>query len=213
MLSHLIHSIAADVTQVIVIDNASQPYVSPLSLSYWPHNLRVIYNDEQPPNLSRLWNIGINAAEQHVYSADHTDHMMWNVALLNDDTVLPSGWYAAVSTALREHPTAAVACGALSHHVQEPILKNAPDSDLLTRMTPWAFIMRGEIGIRGDETLRWWWGDTDVDWQARQAGGVLIIPGNIAENTCANSSTNGVLLEQAGRDRETFRQKWGGNPW
>lgn len=210
MLSHLIHSIAADVTQVIVIDNASQPYVSPLSLSYWPNNLRVLYDDEQPPNLSRLWNRGIDAVAKHAHNMDHTT---WNVAVLNDDTVLPSGWYTAVSSALREHPTAVAACGALSHHVREPILKNAPDSDLLTRMTPWAFIMRGEIGIRGDESLRWWWGDTDVDWRAREAGGVLIIPGNIAVNECANASTNGPLLEQAGRDRETFRQKWGGNPW
>jgi hypothetical protein len=80
-------------------------------------------------------------------------------------------------------------------------------------MCPWAFVVRGELGLRADEKMRWWWGDTDFEWQAIQAGGVLMLPGYTALNTLANSTTHGVLAEQAGRDGETFALKWGGRPW
>jgi hypothetical protein len=80
-------------------------------------------------------------------------------------------------------------------------------------MCPWAFILRGEVGLRADEKFGWWWGDTDLDWQACAAGGVLLLPGPVPANTLANSTTVGALAEQAGRDGQYFTAKWGRRPW
>lgn len=204
-----------DVT--VIIDNASQPAITPewfVQRDEQPASsmkIIIVRDDEQPPNLSRLWNVGFDVIAAHAAQLDVT---RWDVAILNDDTVLPGDWYDAVSLALRDHLTAVVACGATTDHVCAPILHTDPhNGSILTRMTPWAFIIRGELNVRADESLHWWWGDTDLDWQARQLGGVLIIPGYVALNTLANSTTHGVLAEQAARDGETFRQKWGWRPW
>lgn len=213
-LVSLVTSLRDQCDVVIIVDNASSPAVA---MDWFGESITsvadliIVRDDEQPPNLSRLWNVGLDVATAH---ASQRDAARWDVAILNDDTVLPSGWYDSISTALRDHPTAAIACGAPGDWIHAPIFHTDPrTSNIMTRMTPWAFVTRGELSIRADESLRWWWGDTDFEWQARQRGGVLIIPGHIAMNSLANSTTHGVLAEQAGRDGETFRQKWGWRPW
>lgn len=207
-LETLVASLATSVDVVVVIDNASQP---PVTADY-VGNSHVIYDDEQPPNLSRMWNVGFDYIQMLTREQDVS---RWSIGVFNDDTELPSGWYDAVDGALRsgQHGHPAIACGALGPWVNRPTMKTERDNNIMTRMTPHAFIIRGELGLRADEELRWWWGDTDLDWQARDAGGVLIIPGYIALNSCANSQTVGVLAEQAGRDAQTFATKWGYRPW
>lgn len=209
LVSNLAYSLINDVDKIFIIDNASTPRVTCSTFDIDCRKIYIIRDNEQPPNLSRLWNIGLNAARCH---ARNFDAARWNVAILNDDTVLPHDWYPTVSRELRAH-NVAVACGSLFSQVHTSIIKTEPDNDLMTRMTPWAFITRGELGLRGDESMRWWWGDTDFDWTARKRGGMMIIPGYVTTNVLANSTTTGVLMEQAGRDRETFRLKWGHNPW
>lgn len=215
-LTQLVRSLDGDVTDIVVIDNASEPRVDADTLVRelsTTSSVHVIFDLEQPPNLSRMWNVGFNVIE--VLAHEMYQHERWSIAVLNDDTELPSGWFGAVDGALREGDAGwpAIACGALHGGVLAAVRKTERDGNVMTRMTPHAFIIRGELGLRADERLRWWWGDTDLDWQARAVGGVLIIPGYIAKNTCANGQTVGELLQQAGRDRHTFAEKWGGNPW
>lgn len=202
-LLRLLGSLASQCDVVFVIDNASTPPV----VSY-DENVRIIRDEEQPPNLSRLWNVGLERAANM-----WLDVSMYDVGVFNDDANVPAGWWDTVSDALRAHPTAAVACTPAYAPIHEPILKTRPDGDLYARMTPWAFVTRGELGMRSDERMRWWWFDTDWDFRARQSGGVLTVPGPIVTNTGANSSTVGPLAEQAGRDRRTFAEIWGSNPW
>jgi hypothetical protein len=82
------------------------------------------------------------------------------------------------------------------------------DTDIRTRLCPHAFVIRGEAGLRADESLRWWFGDSDLDWQCRQAGGVLNVPGPRATNALANSTTVGGLQAQAEADEAAFKAKW-----
>lgn len=209
LLNELVSSIHNDVDLIVVVDNASTPVVSVDEVGSHA-TIVVIHDDEQPPNLSRLWNVGLDSVSAFM-SELNVD--TYDVAIFNDDTMIPTGWFDDVTGHLRAHPTAAVASRASHGSVGSVIEKLEPDSDLAHRMCPWAFVTRGELSIRADETIRWWWGDTDFDWQARQRGGVLIIPGEPARNALANSSTVGALAEQAGRDREAFARKWGYNPW
>lgn len=206
-LTALVAELHAQHATVVVVDNACDP---PADTYLNPDPRLVILRDgEQPPNLSRLWNVGLDQAAK--LAAD-TGHKVWDVAVLNDDTVLPAGWFDACATALRSGP-AVVACSAPHGTIPTPILKTAPDRDVMTRMCPHAFVTRGEAGMRANESMRWWWFDSDWDFRARASGGVQIIAGYPTVNSRANSSTVGALAEQAGHDRATFAAIWGYNPW
>jgi hypothetical protein len=201
-------------THVIVIDNDTEPVLSALWFrAQTGLSATVIREDESPPNLYALWNRGFAVIEQ---TARILGERAWNVVVLNDDTELPTGWLAYVCHALegpgRERKPA-VACTYAYGNVTEPLLKTRPDDNIITRMCPWAFVVRGELGLRADEDFRWWYGDNDFEYIAIQSGGVLLLPGYTTKNLLANSTTVGALAEQAGRDRETFTRKWGSVPW
>ena len=83
-------------------------------------------------------------------------------------------------------------------------LHNRPNN----RMTPHAFVIRGELGYRADEAMRWWYFDTDLDFRARLAGGVLSVEGPRVVNSRANTTTVGLLAGQAQGDHGVFDAKW-----
>ena len=169
--------------------------------------IQVIRDEEQPPNLSRIWNVMFDRVAERM--ANHWKFNTWDVAVFNDDSVVPAGWYNAVATALREHETAAVAHTG-DRPIREPYLLTNFDFPRSQRMAPHAFVVRGEVGLRSDESMHWWYFDDDFSRQAIQAGGVLGVPGPVVINSAANTSTVGVLREQTGKDRAAFEAKWAG---
>lgn len=217
-LARLVRQLDGQADTIIIIDNASDPAVGEVELraSVEHAHVAIIRDDEQPPNLYRLWNVGFKAIEawHNVYSRQ-ADLGQWDVAVFNDDTSIPEGWYDYVAAPLVHRSTAvAVSCTDPYGILTAPLLKTqSGDGNINIRMCPWAFVVRGELGLRADESFGWWWGDTDFDWQACRAGGVLLLPGYTTQNTLANSTTHGALAEQAGRDAVTFQHKWGFRPW
>jgi GT2 family glycosyltransferase len=203
---------------LVIIDNASDPPLTVADLFPDPdadpsrlHTVRVVRDEEQPPHLYRMWNDGFRIIKTH---ADAFGLKEWDVAVFNDDSSVPSGWFDIVASGLRSHPTAVAASTTTHIRINSPWFSTQPGEGGLThRLCPWAFVVRGEVGMQADETMRWWWGDTDWDWRCRQNGGILLLPGPIAVNTHANAQTNGELAVQAGRDRLRFAEIWGGNPW
>lgn len=216
-LATLVKSLEGQCEHLIVIDNASDPPTSLIWLKMQLTNAKsmgisVIYDAEQPPNLSRLWNRGIDLAK---LSCRVFNDLRWDVAVLNDDAVVPPGWWDAVSGAMREVNAAAASAdpfGELPFGRKHLWLANAPMS-VHTRLAGWAFMLRGEEGLRADERLRWWYADDLLSLQARERGGLVHVGGVGVGNTLANSSTVGVLAEQAGRDRQTFVDITGRQPW
>lgn len=202
-LESLIAELKRDNVYVVVIDNGSSPPVAR------PVNGEVIVHDEQPPNLSRLWNIGLARVDEIARSRELET---WHVGIFNDDTVIGPVWWNYVASELRETGAAAASSDAYGT-LTTPIFRREPTNVLTERMCPWAFIIRGELGLRADERFAWWYGDTDLEWTACASGGVLVLPGVSTINRYANSTTVGELAEQAGRDREAFAAKWGRVPW
>lgn len=199
----LVVSLGTQCDTIVVLDNASNPPVDEDKLrASVPARVavKVIRDEEQPPNLSRFWNVMLDRCAELA-----KDEPTWDVAVFNDDAVVPAGWYNAVATGLREHPTAVIAHTSPT----SPLLLTELHNDPANRMTPHAFVIRGELGMRSDEDMRWWFFDTDLDLRARQAGGVLSVAGPRVINSQANSTTVGVLAEQAEKDRVTFEAKWG----
>lgn len=211
-LARLVGQLEAWADTIVIIDNASTPPVSEVEYrALFPNTMVIVVEvGDQPPNLYRLWNVGFEAI--HTMEQAIGRNHQWDIAVLNDDTLLPVGWAHYVSTNLRNHGAAAASTFPFPHP-GEAMLKTRHDGNIGSRMCPWAFIIRGELGLRADENFGWWWGDTDLDWQACGKGGVLLLPGEIPANTLANSTTVGALAEQAGRDGEYFVAKWGFRPW
>jgi len=216
-LISLLRQLEGQVDLVYVIDNASDQPLSSLWLRMHANTRTIVKrDDEQPPHLYKMWNTAFNVIEG---TAKIMGEKLWDVAVFNDDTSLPPNWFDYVANALSRNPgddnrqVPAIACTYAQTTAGMPYLKTQIDGNIATRMCPWAFVVRGELGLRADESMHWWWGDTDLEWQAIRAGGVLMLPGEAPLNTLANSTTHGALAEQAGRDGETFAIKWGRRPW
>lgn len=203
-LLSLVVSLGAQVDHIVVLDNASNPPVDPGKLeASVPDGVTVqlIRDEQQPPHLSRFWNVMFDACAR---AAAERDEGRYDVGVFNDDAVLPGGWFTACADALRAHPTALIA------HTEptSPALLTDVHNQVGNRMCPHAFVMRGEASYRADEHLRWWYFDTDLDLRARRDGGVLSVPGPRVLNAHANSTTVGALAVQAQQDRLTFEAKW-----
>lgn len=192
---------------VIVIDNGDEDFITRRDT---PVNTHVIRASAWPPNLSKMWNAGLDIV-QAIARVQGFDR--WNVAVLNDDVVLPDHrWCERISEALRE-TNAATACGVIEP--ETTLLTERSPWTLSRRLCGWAHVSRGELGLRFDEDLKWWFGDTAYDKEARRVGGLLLVGEEYVTNTDADVSThtNPELLAQAGRDRQTYIQKWGNPGW
>lgn len=208
MLADCINSVVDQVDRIIIIDNLSSPPIDP---EPWHGKVAVVSLPIDPPNISTLWNVGIALADAaaHQHAAPG-----WDIAVLNSDVTVPTGWIETLSTAMRS--TTAVLAYPDQHGGTRQILHTkAEPIDLRQRITGYAYMLRGETGLRLDESMAWWYSDDDLCWRAREAGGGLLVPGIPVEHRCPNGSMyeRPELQEQAGRDRTTFEAKWGRTPW
>lgn len=204
LLADCINSVIDQVDRIVVIDNLSDPTIDP---DPWHGKVSVVRVPLDPPNISVLWNVGLDI----VAGAAPTD--AWDVAVLNSDVVLPAGWIDALSQAMRA--TTAVLAYPDQHGGERRILHTqAEPVELRTRITGYAYLLRGETGLRLDESMAWWYSDDDLDWRARELGGALLVPHQTVEHRAPNSSMHErpELQEQASRDRETFIRIWGRAP-
>lgn len=209
MLAQCVAAIGPQVDMVIVIDNASDPPAQVKPGDSWvTTTLRVL---DQPPNLARFWNMGIDAALAVVESGAQP-----YIAMLCDDSIVPAGWFDAVADGMRStgavvgcsDPFNALAAGAMR-------MKAEPDGNLGERMPGHAWILDPISPVRGDESMLLWWCDTDVDWQARKAGGMVMVGGYPVPNAMPSGFmlTRPELIPQTGQDGLAFAAKWGYRPW
>lgn len=165
----------------------------------------IVMRDRTPgPNVSRWWNIGLNAIAVRRIEAPETNR--WNVLVVNDDTIMAPGSVAVLTAGLRKYPTAQMAYPGDRERL---LIEPGPD-----RVTGWCFALAGEGGLRFDERMRWWYSDNMGDWQARLTGGTAVVPGVGHTHLHPNGYTvaRPDLTEQAGRDRDVFMSVWGRLP-
>lgn len=217
-LAELLRSIPPSV-HVLVIDNASEPTVHDLRVLQAPdflgRRIQLHRDSEQPPNLSRLWNVGFDwALKLYQHESDAT----WAITILNDDVVLPDGFFDLMGSALMATGTdIAFPCplGQPDFYVN----KTQPFPGLGLRMTGWCFTVRGSSGLRADESLRWWCGDDDLQAQAVRNGrgtvGVFFARGKgpVHKHPDASTRASAELRAQTDIDMATFVAKWGQRPW
>jgi len=210
-LDDLIVSLAGQVYDVIVVANQWQRDGSPAVLETLGYPVCVVEDGSEDRNISRWWNLGLDLVARH---AGWLGESEWDVLVVNDDVVCPSGFMETLSSRMRA--TSAVCAYPDQAGGQAEILHTAPAPvPLSQRIAGYAFMLRGESGLRADESLVWWFGDDDIDWRARQQGGALLVPGIPVEHRAPDVQTNASpeLTAQAARDRQTFEAKWGKVPW
>ena len=210
-------SLGRQCDHIVILDNASDPPVDAFKIQQAAGyaNIEMIRDGEQPPHLSRFWNVMLDKIAD-LRAEFRPDSSTWDVAILNDDSIVPAGWYDACSRGLRDIAITRdmrYAGGEIQVAHTEPtspplLDRSHTHSQPGNRMCPHAFVARGEAGQRADESMRWWWFDSDWDLTARQNGGVLSVVGPRVINSLANSTTRGALAEQAEKDGATFAAKW-----
>lgn len=206
--------------EVLVIDNASEPPVfdHPRFLQR-TRGWEVVRDEEQPPNLSRLWNRGLRWAEhrQKERSNDPERDDSWAVAILNDDVLLSPGLLTTLVSKLYSCNVDIAFPGPVGS--KDFVNRELPFPGTALRMTGWCFVVRGSSGLRADETLRWWCGDDDLQALAVTHGRGSVRVG-LRDFEAAgllhrhpDAQTVGVLREQSEADMKTFVAKWGQHPW
>lgn len=161
---------------------------------------------EQPPNLSRLWNVGFDVIRNGwIRDGD--------IAVLNDDAIVPPTWFTTVQGYMRDLECAA-GCMDPDGLLSSPqVLRQRGPVSLSRRMVGYAFMLRGELGLRANENLHWYFTDDHLDWTARENGGMVMVPGPGVEHLHPNGQLTQELSDRIAVDAATFKEIWGVMPW
>ncbi|MDJ1137910.1 glycosyltransferase family 2 protein [Streptomyces iconiensis] len=197
-LADCLSSLSGQVDGIVVVANG------PLRESGVPGTVTV-EDTGTDRNISRWWNLGLAAVE---HEAQRVRAPRWNALVVNDDIIAPPNLAISLAAALRS--TGAALAYPSQHDNEARLHTEAAPVPLEHRITGYAWMLRGETQLRADETLVWWYGDDDLDWRARTAGGAALVPGCAVEHRAPNGYTTAFpeLAGQAGRDRATFITKW-----
>lgn len=197
ILWECLDAIRGQVDHVILVAHRCKPKVGT------PTRTTVLTYLARVPNISLMWNLGLIHAERNTVGP-------FDVAVLNDDAIVPSNWFAEVTEAMRE---AGAVAGSRDQTgvLRSPHVYTEPKAvPLEFRLSGYAFILDGTARLRLDEQFQWWYGDDDLDWRAREAGGVVKVPGEPVDHRYPGGTTVGELAQIAGEDRERFKAKWSG---
>lgn len=159
-------------------------------------------------NISRWWNVGLDWAEAEATAAGHST---WDVAVINDDVIVPPAWFCYVADDLRALGCVAGCSG--GRHGTPQIQRQAGPVGLFDRLQGFAFVLAGESGLRADEEMAWWYGDDDLGARAAAAGGMVMMPGCHVQHLYPNAQTTDAQQPQIALDRATFIRKRGFVPW
>jgi len=201
-----LESIRDQVTETIVVWNGGVPAMHTIVGGCCP---RTVLRAPGPGrNISAWWNLGIAQATVRAAQAGAPE---WNVLVMNDDVIAcpqlveTLDWEMRGCTAVLAYPNA---------FDDRRVLLTEPDADTSTRITGWCFMLRGEAGLTADVRLVWWYGDNMIDWQARERGGSLCVPGCKVEHLHPGKLTgeSAELSAQTHRDRDVFLGLWNNLP-
>ena len=161
----------------------------------------------EPVNISRWWNRGLETALGHQKSLA-TDE--WDVAIINDDAIVPEGWFDHVSASMRAYGAAAACSGAPRTQL---LIEPGPIAGISNPLTGFAFMLAGEKGLRAHEDLHWYFSDNYIDWESRKLGGTLMMPGWPVQHLHANAQMGHDLIARVAVDAQNFVDLYGMRPW
>jgi len=196
MLANLRAHLAVQAAGLFVFDNGyDTPPVGSIEAHGWP--------------LHRMWNTGLDMAEKAAEGGPY------NVLVINDDVEVPAGFCAQLAAGLRSDDDNWIAYPNWRNHSLRPgeTLATSTDAKSGQTMSGWAFMLRGETGLRFDERYQWWYGDTDLERRVRAAGKHTVCVGGChARHLDPLRSTveDPARVAQVEADEKLFSEVWGG---
>jgi hypothetical protein len=172
-------------------------------------------------NISWWWNVGLDLAQEDRVNWKESAEFNglvppnmdeWDVAIINDDAIVPEGWFEAVSNAMRTADGAA-ACSGGSNGSNEVLMDPSPIPGWPNPLTGYAFMLAGEKGLRANEDLHWYFSDNYIDWESRKLGGTVVIPGFPVQHLYANGQMGPDLQVRVAVDAQNFVDLYGMRPW
>jgi hypothetical protein len=162
-------------------------------------------------NISRWWNVGLDTART-AFPIDMDPRTKWDVAILNDDVIVPEGWFDAVSSTMR---TMQVAAGCSGGQGPMPVLQTVPGPvGLQNRLQGFAFILAGELGLRANEDIRWHFSDDYIDYESRKLGGMVMVPGYHVRHLYPDQQVSPAMAIMCAEDAQKFHDLYNGAmPW
>lgn len=212
-LRNLVTRLVADDVNVVIVDTGYD------RISIVHPRVSVSQDLDVPKNIQRWWNVGLRRvykAHELMIKLGKVPDEEFVVAVLNDDLEIPAGFVQTLADHIvRSGSAAACPLPGVRMDYWDLVSATTDDINISVRMTGYAFALRGSLGLLADESFGWWYGDNDLDWQARLKGGVTFVGGAWEgfRHLYPDQTTMGELALQAGRDRQTFVKKWGREPW
>lgn len=175
-----------------------------------PRGMSTTIRDLRDRNISRWWNQGLHVAAHgatNLTSMDLSPSDEWDVAVLNDDVIVPTNWFNVLVGEMRSDGSSAASFGArrTNWYLPGPV-------PLDSRLQGFAFLLAGEREVRANEEFRWYFSDDCLDWTARLVGGVTIVPGTVIHQF-PNGQMDGELQVVCAEDAQKFKNLWGMMPW
>jgi GT2 family glycosyltransferase len=155
--------------------------------------------------IHEMWNMGLDEAARVANGAHH------NVAVLNNDLEVPPRFLANLAHGLRQSDDHWIAYPSWQDFDIPPGIAVPSSRASGHRMSGWAFMLRGEVGLRFDEQFQWWYGDLDIERQVENAGGLVVCVGGVScKHLQPGRSTDESpqLQAKAQADMERFVKKW-----
>lgn len=193
MTSDLLDCLRGQGATILLYDNGSSPaYDFPgceiIEAAGWP--------------LHRMWAHGVETARARSARCD--------IAILNNDLLVGPDFLDRLSSALRVREDVWISYPDV-YGIGEGRVADFP-LDCQT-VAGYAFMIRGDSPLAVDETFQFWYGDWDLEKQARAAGAkVVTVGGCYVQHLEPALSTRGERLEQARADEKLFAAKWGLDP-
>lgn len=160
-------------------------------------------------NISKLWNTLLDyvAWYHHAKNGDQD----YTVTVFNDDADPSPDFCRIMSDIMMQTGVDVVSPG-----FDNCVIVGPPRQIPLShRPAGWCWTVRGLSRVRPNESMAVWYSDDDLWQQALNGNGYALTTHATCGNLDAdgNFSRNVWWQEQAGRDRETFKQKWGFYSW
>lgn len=213
MTVDLIAQLEGQGSTIFLYDNGSDPsYEETFHVVEGLEGAGLQHIDAHDMPLHRMWNDGLDRAAK---AAAEMGAPEWNVAILNNDLEVPHNFLAGLASGLRRRNDYMLAYPNV-HGLDLP-----PNAVAITTLqggghdkrsiSGYAFMLRGEAGLRIDEQYEWWYGDTDIEWQIASRGGQVVCCPVDVTHLEPNKSTKESPERQAmaDRDRLRFFEKWG----
>lgn len=161
--------------------------------------------DADGANIHQMWNAGLDEAAARDWPC--------NVAILNNDIEIGSGFLAGLARALRHDPLLGAVCPNYDGRDGTGVVYTqdicAGRYDGTGGFAGFAFMIKGESGYRFPEDLKWWYGDSDMVASVTLAGSKA---GIVLDTSCTHEgAATGdweSLKDEIAADKARHDAKW-----